>query len=82
VAEGRVRGLSIPSERPENRVQDVFHVVENIIVGNTQHSRTARFQLSLSCPVRLVPVVMTAPVDLEHQAGGVAEKVDDVWADW
>jgi len=57
-------------------------VEENIVVGNTQDSQTARFKLSLSCPVRLVPVVMTAPVDLERQAGGVAEKVDDVWADW
>jgi len=71
VAEGRVRVQGL-----EDCPAHVVQVVEHVIIAHAEHAISVLSDDLLSYAIRLTRSIVACPINLDHQASGVAAEID------
>ncbi|GLQ86470.1 hypothetical protein GCM10007898_00360 [Dyella flagellata] len=73
--------LALSQISPDN-VKHIFRAQQHFIIPEAQDAKATRLQCAGSGRVILKSIQMLAAIDLHHQHGREANKVDDVAGDW
>nr|WP_293401822.1 hypothetical protein [Phenylobacterium sp.] len=72
---------ALPAARGEDRIADAFAALEYTVVPEADDAQAVRSEHGRSQRVLLKPLGMAAAVELDHQPGLNAKKIDDEGAD-